>query len=424
MLSGTSFAKKRGGAVGPPQQEMVSLLGSDSTKTSTGKTRSPARGKRGGAFSAMRNMIPTRMVPSMDTAASELKKRAKGGDEMKVSLLDPEGNPRAAPEDRKQKAAPSPPWTKDRIIRYLALMVVTAFITYLIRRPKEVRWEKISDKLVPKETGEDRCFGTEHCGCPDPTLPLQKTGNLAEQWKRHHDEMVETAKKVGSDLDIVFLGDSMIERMSGTDGMGAATLDGYRSSFEKRFSKGRGGRMEGKAFGTTEDTGPNVLWHLENGLLEPLNPRVWFIMIGANDLFTNHCNDHLVLANILNVAKVLSLKHPESMFVIHEIMPRKDNPNSKSHDLGKNWKRAQDINSELRKFCKKYRNFYYIASSRLFVKPLQRRPQFESSMMTEDGVHPTLQGFEKWQDHIVDKLVPVLRDFEKFKEKIRKENGN
>lgn len=145
-------------------------------------------------------------------------------------------------------------------------------------------------------------------------------------------------------------------------------------------------------------------------------------MIGTNDLFQNRCNDKFVVASVLNVAKTISLKYPESLFVIHGIMPRKDNPKSPSNVLGKTWQRAQDINSQLRKFCKKYHNFYYMQAGELMLKGsgTRGRAQLDTEMM-DDGVHPTLQGFEKWGDFVMQRLVDVLKDFEELKAKLKKE---
>jgi lysophospholipase L1-like esterase len=155
--------------------------------------------------------------------------------------------------------------------------------------------------------------------------------------------------------------------------------------------------------------------------MEPLNPKIWFIMIGTNDLFTSKCNYDFVLASILNVAKIVSQRYPESLFVLHGIMPRKDNPKAPSDVLGKTWKKAQDVNSQLRKFCKKYRNFYYLQAGDLMLKgsSTRGRAQLDSKMMMDDGVHPSLQGFEVWGDFVMEKLVEVLKDFEELTAKLK-----
>lgn len=153
---GGTVAKKRG-AVAPAEQEMVTLLGSGKGQAKAEKPRST---KRGTAFSAVRGMIPTRMIPSMGgTKASDIKKRAKGVDELKVSLLDSDGKPTAPPRERKHKGTPSPPWTMDRIKRYACLLVATALVTFLLfNRQRDVHWDKLKNLLQPQEKGGGRCY--------------------------------------------------------------------------------------------------------------------------------------------------------------------------------------------------------------------------------------------------------------------------
>ena len=147
-------------------------------------------------------------------------------------------------------------------------------------------------------------------------------------------------------------------------------------------------------------------------------------MIGTNDLFTLKCNEDFVFASIMNVVKAVNEKSPESLVVIHGIMPRLDNPKLKSTFLGKIWKRAQNVNNKLRRFCKKYRNFYYIQGGELMLVPskITGRARIDTKMI-DDGVHPTLEGFEKWADFVVERLRKTLEQFEKFKAKQEKKKG-
>jgi len=403
-------AKKR---VAPTEQEMVSLV---DKKKEVPKRDSKGNGKNQGGFQALNRMLP---------------KMGGSHDELKVSLLDADSKRRPG---GRPKPAPRLPWNRQRVLRYLGLAAASMIITFILfNQERDVHWENFNKMLHPTAKGDKKCFymnknhkdGTESCDCPDPSKAVAKTGSLAAQWKRHHEDMVATANRLDPDLDIVFLGDSIIERFSGTAGMGTQSVTGHKSAFDHRFSKHGGGRFEGKAFGTAQDVGPNLLWHLENGLINNLNPKIWFIMIGTNDLFTNRCSDDFVVASIMNVVKLVSERSPESLFVIHGIMPRLDNlQNTKKQFLGKIWKRAQSINNKLRRFCKKYHNFHYIQGGELMLVPskITGRARLDVQMMG-DGVHPTLAGFEKWADFVVDRLQKVMEDFDKFKAKLDKKKG-
>jgi hypothetical protein len=151
---GGTVAKKR--AVASAEQEMVSLLGN----SRSGKVKAEKPSKRANAFSAVKSMIPTRMIPSMGaTNASDMKKRGKGGFDEFVSLIDSDGKPMAAPRERKQKIGPSQPWNRNRIMRYAGLMVASALVTFiLLNRPRDVHWDHLSKVLQPQEKGDDRCY--------------------------------------------------------------------------------------------------------------------------------------------------------------------------------------------------------------------------------------------------------------------------
>lgn len=55
-------------------------------------------------------------------------------------------------------------------------------------------------------------------------------------------------------LDIVFIGDSFVERWNGTRSLGQEVIPGMRTPFEKRFTRTGGGAFEGIALGSSGDT--------------------------------------------------------------------------------------------------------------------------------------------------------------------------
>jgi hypothetical protein len=67
--------------------------------------------------------------------------------------------------------------------------------------------------------------------------------------------MVKDAQQHGkTDLDVVFIGDSIIERWNGTKGLGNVMLPDFRAVFTKKFTKAGGGSFEGLALGSGGDT--------------------------------------------------------------------------------------------------------------------------------------------------------------------------
>lgn len=343
--------------------------------------------------------------------------------EERVSLIDDFGQPTPEPSHRRRVELKEP-WTVRRLMRYLSLTAVSAMVTFFVlgRESRALHWQEFHHLLQPelKTEQSQRCYSErrhgqhQRCSCPDPSLPL---ANTDMEWKNHHTRLVEDAKKAPKNLDIVFLGDAIVERWNGTKDLGTKVLPGdMREPFEKRFTTKGGGKLEGLALGSSADTGPNLLWHIQNGLINPINPKLWFISIGTNDLFEEKCTDRFVVASILNVIKLIHEIKPNAVFIIHGILPRKDNPKSKSQFLQKKWKYAQTINTQIRKFCERSPRLYYMQAGPLFLEETDSkgRRQIVDDLL-ENGVYPTKKGLEKWGDYIVKRVLQILKDLEEQK---------
>lgn len=154
--------------------------------------------------------------------------------------------------------------------------------------------------------------------------------------------------------------------------------------------------------------------------MDVLDPKAWFIHIGTNDLFTSKCTDRFVIANILNVLRLIQEAKPNAQFFIHGILPRLDNPNEKTLFLGRQWKRAQTINAELKKFCRPYARIHYIQGGPLFMEETETRGRRQVDIKKmDDGVHPTTEGLEVWGDYLVKQFTKI---FDKAKEDKAKED--
>lgn len=79
---------------------------------------------------------------------------------------------------------------------------------------------------------------------------------MDKEWKKQHARLVNDAKKAPSNLDIVFLGDEVVELWNGTKNLGSTVIPGMREPFEQRFTKAGGGdrALAGLALGSSVDT--------------------------------------------------------------------------------------------------------------------------------------------------------------------------
>jgi len=318
-----------------------------------------------------------------------------------------------------------PPWTLSRLMKYFAILLGSAMVSFLLLRKqsKVLHWDEYHNILEPSESkAEPRCFEEsrssrdERCSCPDPNKAL---GNeTSKVWKSNHDRIVYQAKNAPDDLDIVFFGDDMIEQLSGTRGLGVHIEEGMEAYFDRQFTRKHGGKLNAIALGSSGDTGPNLLWHWENGVSQAkLHPKLWFIMVGGNDLFGKKCTDRFVMANVLNVAKRIFEDQPESKIVIHGITPRKDYLDSKSQELGHSWNHAQGVNLQIRKFIKTHSSrIYFMNLGQVLManRHLKGRTFLDSNLIA-DGMNPTPKGMEKWGDLVKKKVSVILHGFDMSK---------
>ena len=137
-------------------------------------------------------------------------------------------------------------------------------------------------------------------------------------------KVVKSLTESKLELDVVFLGESLIEEMDGRwMGQGRApTLKRLSEQFHKIFSKSQGGKLNAAALGIAGDTAPNVLWRLMHGeITEELNPKVWWLSLGMNDLARMQCSEEVAVMGILRVVEELLEAKPNAHIVINSLFP-------------------------------------------------------------------------------------------------------
>lgn len=136
--------------------------------------------------------------------------------------------------------------------------------------------------------------------------------------------------------------------------------------------------------------------------------------MGSNDLYVKKCNDDFVIASVLNVAKRIFEDQPDAKIVVHGIIPRKDDLESKSNNLGDLWNRAQGINLDVRVFFKKRSSrihYMNLAQTLLGNGGTKGRKAVDPRLI--EGIYPTSKGMQKWADLAIKKLTPILKGFDR-----------
>lgn len=170
----------------------------------------------------------------------------------------------------------------------------------------------------------------------------------------------------------------------------------------------------------------NLLWRIQNGEMpDSLHAKVWWILIGTNDLVRGECSEEAIILGILRLAEEIAVKRPGEVVVIQGLLPRtphadgsltgsgglsraKKVMHTTSHHSNKHyfksddyplWPSIQLINSELENFCSKHEHMVYFDAASLFLGSMGNK-HFQSSEkvilkeLMPDYAHLSLLGYE------------------------------
>ncbi len=198
-----------------------------------------------------------------------------------------------------------------------------------------------------------------------------------------HAQLLEKAKKGG--IDVYFEGDSITRRWGCSD-------VGWKQMYENWKANFWG--WNAADFGWGGDSTQNILWRLDNGELDGVNPKVIVLLAGTNNVGGQPGNDAKIADVTRGIKAILDRCHakaPKAKIILTAIFPRNDNMAVVPT--------IDAINRNLAKFAdgKKIR-FLNVnagladASGKLFEG------------MTIDNLHPSPKGYQVWADG----LKPIL----------------
>ena len=129
--------------------------------------------------------------------------------------------------------------------------------------------------------------------------------------------MVQKARQGG--IDIYFVGDSITRRWGAADPQYRPLLENWKSNF---FGWNAGN------FGWGADRAENILWRLENGELDGVNPKVIVVLAGSNNV-GKEAGDARKVEDITQglraILGVCQAKAPNATVILTAIFPRNDN---------------------------------------------------------------------------------------------------
>jgi lysophospholipase L1-like esterase len=205
--------------------------------------------------------------------------------------------------------------------------------------------------------------------------------------QRAHAELIEKAKR--GRIDVYFIGDSITRRWGTSD----PPYRDFLANWNRNFYGWNAGN-----FGWGADSIQNILWRLENGELDGVNPKVIVILAGTNNVGTQPGDDATaagVAAGIQAIVDVCRKKAPQAVIILTAIFPRNDNMAVMPM--------IDQINERIARIAdgKKLR---YLNVNRKLADEHGKL----LDGMTVDKLHPTVKGYQVWADGLKPILTEVL----------------
>jgi lysophospholipase L1-like esterase len=140
-----------------------------------------------------------------------------------------------------------------------------------------------------------------------------------------------------------------------------------------------------------------VLWRIEHGELDGINPKVTVLMIGTNN--SNSDSPEAIADGIKLIVKEMLKKCPNTKVLLLAIFPR-NKPNDKPEQIETNRK----VNQIIAKLDDG-KNVRFLDINRVFVGADGKVP----ADIMPDFLHPNEHGYQLWADAMEPTLAEMLK---------------
>lgn len=203
-----------------------------------------------------------------------------------------------------------------------------------------------------------------------------------------HQQLLQKTKQ--GRIDVYFAGDSITRRWGATDPQYAPLLANWKTNFYG---------WNAANFGWGADRIENILWRLENGELEGVNPKVIVVQAGINNVGSqpgDAARVEDITQGLKALVKVCQDKAPNATVILTAIFPRNDNmaviPT------------INQVNSNIARMADGKKVRYLNINDQLADKDGKLFP----GMMNPDRLHPTLKAYQVWADALKPLFTELL----------------
>src|SRR5262245_14665882 len=200
-----------------------------------------------------------------------------------------------------------------------------------------------------------------------------------------HRQLIDKARRGG--IDVYFTGDSIVRRWGATD------YPDLLANWQQNFFG-----WNAANFGWGADQAQHVLWRLENGELDGVNPKIVVVLAGTNKLGATPYSPTRVddvTRGLTAIVDACRRKAPAATIILTGIFPRND-------DMAL-LPEIDRINTNLARLADGVTVRFLSVNDKLADKDGRL---FQGVMNERDKLHPSIKGYQVW----ADALKPIFRE--------------
>jgi lysophospholipase L1-like esterase len=207
-----------------------------------------------------------------------------------------------------------------------------------------------------------------------------------ENSRTAHAQLLKKARQ--GKIDVYFAGDSIVRRW------GALDYPDLLANWKTNFHG-----WNAANFGWGADRTQNILWRLENGEIDGVNPKVIVLLAGTNNVGKEPRDEQTIAEIVRGIKGIIDLcrdKAPGATILLTAIFPRNDNMAVMPT--------INRINERLALLADGRHVRFVSINDRL----ADSNGTLVEGVMNDDRLHPTIKGYQVWADVLKPILLELL----------------